>query len=103
MRKCILKRSFQQAFPSLGAKEVEIYYLSQLRRCPYPINGVYKLHHRVAHNHFRRHADIKHREDERTSAFDIANNRSSWERMSGWKIHSFQPQMDDVVRREGGG
>lgn len=83
-----------------GAKEVEIYYLSQLRRCPYPINGVYKLHHRVAHNHFRRHADIKHREDERTSAFDIANNRSSWERMSGWKIHSFQPQMDDVSQKE---
>ena len=36
-------------------------YLSQLKRCPYPINGVYKVHHRAARNHFRRHADIKHR------------------------------------------
>ena len=44
-----------------GGKEVEVRYLSQLKRCPYPINGVYKVHHRAARNHFRRHADIKHR------------------------------------------
>ena len=42
-------------------KEVEMRYLSQLKKCPYPINGVYKVHHRAARNHFRRHADIKHR------------------------------------------
>ena len=44
-----------------GGKEVEMRYLSQLKKCPYPINGVYKVHHRAARNHFRRHADIKHR------------------------------------------
>lgn len=42
-------------------KVVEIRYLSQLRRSPFPINGVYKLRHHTAHNHFRRYADVKHR------------------------------------------
>ena len=44
-----------------SGKEVEIQYLSQLRQSPYPINGVYKLRHNTAHNHFRSPADIKHR------------------------------------------
>lgn len=41
--------------------EVGIRYLSQLRRSPFPINGIYALHHHSATNHFRRYADIKHR------------------------------------------
>ncbi len=50
------------ATPSLPpAKKLEICYLSQLRKSPYVINGVYKLHHHTAHNHFRRYADIKQR------------------------------------------
>ena len=44
-----------------SGKEVGIRYLSQLRQSPFPINGVYKLHHNTAHNHFRSPADIKHR------------------------------------------
>ena len=44
-----------------GMKEVEVCYLAQLRRSPYPINGIYKLSHRAAHNHFRKYSDIKHR------------------------------------------
>ena len=42
-------------------KELEIRYLSQLRQSPFLINGIYKIYHQSANNHFRRHADIKHR------------------------------------------
>ena len=44
-----------------GVKEVEVCYLSQLRRSQYPINGIYKLNHNSAHNHFRKYSDVKHR------------------------------------------
>ena len=53
-----------------GPKEVEFRYLSQLRQSPWPINGVYKIHHRAAHNHFKRHADIKHRGELHPSSHD---------------------------------
>ena len=52
---------FMLCFALTVPKKVEIRYLSQLRRSPYPINGVYRIYHRAAHNHFKRHADIKHR------------------------------------------
>lgn len=48
-----------------GSKELEIRYLAQLRKSPYPINGVYKLWHRVAHNHFRRYTDVRHRGEDK--------------------------------------
>lgn len=41
-------------------KDVEILYLAQLRRSQYPMVQLCKKTHRTAHNHFRRHADIKH-------------------------------------------
>lgn len=44
-----------------NVKEVEVCYLAQLRRSQYPINGIYKLTHNSAHNHFRKHSDVKHR------------------------------------------
>lgn len=106
-------------------KKVEFCYLSQLRRSPYPINGVYRTYHRAAHNHFKRHADIKHRgtqhstspssisslpppdsqspfspsnsEEERTSAYDIASKKSNWQRATGWKLHHFESQLDEMV------
>jgi len=109
-------------------KKVEFCYLSQLRRSPYPINGVYRTYHRAAHNHFKRHADIKHRgtqhstspssisslpppdsqspfsssnsEEERTSAYDIASKKSNWQRATGWKLHHFESQLDEMSKVE---
>ena len=52
--------SCDRTTPPPSSKEVvEIRYLSQLRKSPFPINGVYKLRHHTAHNHFRRYADVK--------------------------------------------
>ena len=51
-----------QALPPEGGGEkvAEVQYLSQLKQPQWPINGLYRMHHRAAHNHFKRHADIKH-------------------------------------------
>lgn len=46
--------------PPLDTERVEVRYLSQLRQSQWPINGMYRMHHRAANNHFKRHADIKH-------------------------------------------
>lgn len=115
---------------------MEVRYLSQLKKCPYPINGVYKVHHRAARNHFRRHADIKHRgkcriiirgrererdrqtdrerereillvmailfpaEDHRPSVYEIADDKASLQRASGWKIIHFTSQLQEMVRKK---
>lgn len=83
-----------------GSKEVEIRYLSQLRQSPYPINGVYKLRHHVAHNHFRRYADIKLKSSLPISVYDLANDRSSQHRASGWKLFHFNSQLEEVDKVE---
>lgn len=44
---------------SLAPMEVEIRYLSQLRRSPYPISSLHKVCHKAPHNHFKQHSDIK--------------------------------------------
>lgn len=46
--------------PPPGPDKIEVQYLSQIRQPQWPINGLYRMHHRAAHYHFRRHADIKH-------------------------------------------
>lgn len=75
---------------------------NQLRRSPFPINGVYQVYHRAARNHFRRHADIKHREEEHISIQDIANDQSSYPRARGWKLKHFTTQLLEMMEVERG-
>lgn len=82
------------------SKDVEIRYLAQLRRSPYPINGVYKLRHQVAQNHFRRYADVKHKAALPMSVYDLANDKTSLHRASGWKLHHFNSQLEEVGKVE---
>ena len=44
-----------------GVREKEFWYLAQLRRSQYPINGIYRLSRNTAHNHFRKYTDVKHK------------------------------------------
>ena len=51
-----------EVHPSMKVeKQLEIIYLSQLRKSPIPIIQLCKRTRRTPYNHFRRHADIKHK------------------------------------------
>jgi hypothetical protein len=83
-----------------GGEKAEVHYLSQLRQPQWPINGLYRTHHRAAHNHFRRHADIKHIEIETVTATGIANDKTAATRASGWKIYCLDPQLEEMLQVE---
>lgn len=99
-------------------KSIEPRCWKHLHRSPFPINGVYQVYHRAARNHFRRHADIKHRggcgfpltvilpwwlvllcwlEEDHVSIQDVANDQSSYPRARGWKLKHFSTQLLEMV------
>lgn len=91
------KGNFQgmEVHPSMKVeKQLEIIYLSQLRKSPIPIIQLCKRTRRTPYNHFRRHADIKHKEDTKVATHDICNQESTWLRSSGWKILHFNSQLN---------
>eukprot|EP00731_Ephydatia_muelleri_P030247 Em0021g770a len=83
-------------------KSIEPRCWKHLHRSPFPINGVYQVYHRAARNHFRRHADIKHREEDHVSIQDVANDQSSYPRARGWKLKHFSTQLLEMVDVEHG-
>jgi hypothetical protein len=88
------------ATPPLETEKAEVQYLSQLRQSQWPINGLYRMHQRAAHNHFKRHADIKHIEPEKVTAAGIANSKTAAARASGWKIYRLDPQIEEMLQVE---
>ena len=78
------KANFQgvEVHPSMKVeKQLEIMYLSQLRKYPIPIIQLCKRTRRTPYNHFRRHADIKHKGN----------------RMGGWVCGWMNGSMDGWV------
>lgn len=77
--------------------EVEIRYLSQLRRCPYPISSLHKVYNKAPHNHFKQYSDIKHREETTQSALQLASDCYALQRAEGWRVHHVIRQIDEMV------
>ena len=74
-----------EVHPSMKVeKQLEIIYLSQLRKSPIPIIQLCKRTRRTPYNHFRRHADIKHKGNRMGVWVDEWIDLSVWV-IGGWR------------------